>query len=107
LMAGIERMDRVDADFQRVLRERQDKLGARPLVLQLPLGTEEHFRGIIDLIAMQSVVWHTEDLGMIPEIGAIPEAMQEAAETQREALLDAVVEYDDVLLEQYLAGAPL
>jgi len=106
-LAFINKMDRLGADYQRVLQEMQDKLGARPLLLQLPLGTEEHFRGIIDLIAMQSVVWHTEDLGMIPEIGAIPEAMQEAAQTQREALLDAVVEYDDALLEQYLAGAPL
>jgi len=106
-LAFINKMDRLGADYQRVLHEMQDKLRARPLLLQLPLGTEEHFRGIIDLIAMQSVVWHTEDLGMIPEIGAIPEAMQEAAQTQREALLDAVVEYDDTLLEQYLAGAPL
>ena len=103
-LAFINKMDRLGADYQRVLQEMQDKLGARPLLLQLPLGTEEHFRGIIDLIAMQSVVWHPEDLGMVPEIGAIPEAMQEAAQTQREVLLEAVAEYDDALLEQYLAG---
>ena len=106
-LAFINKMDRLGADYQRVLQEMQDKLGARPLLLQLPFGTEEHFRGIIDLIAMESVVWHTEDLGMVPEIGTIPEAMQAAAETQREALLDAVVEYDDALLERYLAGVPL
>ena len=106
-LAFINKMDRLGADYQRVLQEMQDKLGARPLLLQLPLGTEEHFRGIIDLIAMQSMVWHAEDLGMVPEIGAIPEAMQEAAQTQREALLDAVAEYDDALLEQYLGGVSL
>jgi elongation factor G len=106
-LAFINKMDRLGADYQRVLQEMQDKLGARPLLLQLPLGVEEHFRGIIDLIAMQSVVWHAEDLGMELEIGTIPAAMQEAAQTQREALLEAVAEYDDVLLEQYLAGAPV
>jgi elongation factor G len=106
-LAFINKMDRLGADYQRVLQEMHDKLGAKPLLLQLPLGTEEHFRGIIDLIDMQSVVWHAGDLGMVPEIGAIPESMQEAAQVQREALLDAVAEYDDALLEQYLAGAPL
>jgi len=106
-LAFINKMDRLGADYQRVLHEMQDKLGARPLLLQLPLGTEEHFRGIIDLIDMQSVVWHAEDLGMVPEIGAIPEDMQEAAQAQREAMLEAVAEYDDTLLERYLAGEPL
>src|SRR2546426_5156503 len=106
-LAFINKMDRLGADYQRVLYEMQDKLGARPLLLQLPLGTEEHFHGIIDLIDMQSVVWHAEDLGMVPEIGAIPEDMQEAAQAQREAMLEAVAEYDDTLLERYLAGEPL
>src|SRR5438876_3590419 len=106
-LAFINKMDRLGADYQRVLHEMQDKLGARPLLLQLPLGTEEHFRGIIDLIDMQSVVWHAKDLGMVPEIGAIPEDMQEAAQAQREAMLEAVAEYDDTLLERYLAGEPL
>src|SRR5712691_2789720 len=106
-LAFINKMDRLGADYQRVVHEMQHKLGAKPLLLQLPLGTEEHFRGIIDLIDMQSVVWHAEDVGMVPEIGAIPETMQEAAQAQREVLLDAVAEYDDALLEQYLAGEPL
>jgi elongation factor G len=106
-LAFINKMDRLGADYQRVLQEMQDKLGARPLLLQLPLGTEEHFRGIIDLIAMQSVVWHTEDRGMVPEVGAIPDDLQAAAQTQREALLEALAEHDDVLLERYLAGEPL
>ena len=74
-LAFINKMDRLGADYQRVLQEMQDKLGARPLLLQLPLGTEERFRGIIDLVDMQSVVWHAEGLGMVPEIGAIPEDM--------------------------------
>ncbi|MBM3224325.1 MAG: elongation factor G [Candidatus Tectomicrobia bacterium] len=106
-LAFINKMDRLGADYQRVLQEMQDKLAARPLLVQLPLGTEEHFRGVIDLIEMQSIVWHAEDLGMAPEILPIPEEMQEEVELQREALLDAVAEYDDSLLERYLAGEPL
>ena len=106
-LAFINKMDRLGADYERVMQEMQDKLGAQPLLLQLPLGTEERFRGVIDLIDMQSVVWHSEDLGMVPELGAIPETMQEAAQAQRETLLDAVAEYDDALLERYLAGEPL
>jgi len=106
-LAFINKMDRLGADYQRVLRDMQDKLGARPLLVQLPLGTEERFRGIIDLIDMQCVVWHAEDFGMVPDPGAIPEDLQETAQAQREVLLEAVAEYDDVLLERYLAGAPL
>lgn len=106
-LAFINKMDRLGADYQRVVQEMRDKLGARPLLLQLPLGTEEHFRGVIDLISMQSVIWHTEDLGMVPEVGPIPQALQEAAQAQRETLLETLAEYDDALLEQYLAGAPL
>jgi elongation factor G len=106
-LALINKMDRLGGDYQRVLREMQDKLGASPLLLQLPLGEEETFHGVIDLIEMQSVTWHEEDLGMTPEVGTIPPEMLEQAQTQREVLLDAVAEYDDALLEQYLAGEEL
>ena len=106
-LAFINKMDRLGADYERVLQEMRDKLGASPLLLQLPLGAEETFRGVIDLIDMQCVIWHEEDLGMAPEVGAIPPELQAHAQEQREALLDAVVEYDDTLLEQYLAGDTL
>ncbi len=106
-VAFINKMDRLGADHERVLQEIEDKLSATPVLMQVPLGTEEHFRGVIDLIAMQSIVWHEEDLGMTPEVGPIPAAWEEAAQAQREVLLDTVAEYDDALLEQYLAGAPL
>jgi elongation factor G len=97
-------MDRLGADYQRVLQEMRDKLGASPLLLQLPVGTEDTFRGIVDLISMQYILWHDEDLGMTPEIGPVPPEIQELAHTQRDALIEAVAEYDDVLLERYLAG---
>jgi elongation factor G len=106
-LAFINKMDRLGADYQRVLQEMREKLGASPLLLQLPLGMEETFYGVIDLIEMCSVLWHEEDLGMTPHVEAIPPEMQAQAQAQRELLLDAVAEYNDVLLEQYLAGEVL
>jgi elongation factor G len=106
-LAFINKMDRLGADYQRVLQDMQEKLGATPLLLQLPLGTEDAFRGVIDLITMQSMVWHEEDLGMTPEVGPIPPELQAVAQAQREALVEALAEHDDALLEQYLAGADL
>jgi elongation factor G len=106
-LAFINKMDRLGADYQRVLQEMRDKLGTKPLLLQLPLGTEDAFRGVIDLIDMHCVVWHTEDLGMTPEVEPLPADLAAAAQAQREVLLEAVAECDDELLEQYLAGEPL
>jgi elongation factor G len=106
-LALINKMDRLGADYQRVLQEMEDKLGAVPLLLQLPVGTEENFRGIIDLIEMQSVVWQGEDLGMTPEVGSIPEDQEGLVQAQRDMLLETVAEHDDELLEQYLAGEPI
>jgi elongation factor G len=106
-LAFINKMDRLGADYQRVLQEMREKLGASPLLLQLPLGREDAFRGVIDLITMQSVVWQETDLGMTPTVEPIPSDLQELAQTERELLLEAIAEYDDTLLEQYLAGTPL
>ena len=106
-LAFINKMDRLGADHERVLQDIRDTLGASPLPLQLPLGTEEHFQGIIDLIDMQCVTWHADDAGMTPETGAIPPQFEAAAQAQRTALLETVAEHDDALLERYLAGEPL
>jgi elongation factor G len=106
-IAFINKMDRLGAEYQRVLHEITDKLGATPLLLQIPLGTEEHFRGIVDLITMQAVTWHEDDLGMTPDVGSIPAELEAEAQVQREAMFELVAEYDDLLLEQYLAGEPL
>ena len=106
-LAFINKMDRLGADHERVLQDIRDTLGASPLLLQLPLGTEEHFQGIIDLIDMQGVTWRADDAGMTPETGAIPPEFEAAAQAQRTALLETVAEHDDVLLERYLAGDPL
>lgn len=106
-VAFINKMDRLGADHERVLQEMRDKLEANPLLLQVPVGTEEYFRGVIDVIEMQSIVWHGEDLGMTPEVSPVPVELEAAAQAQREVVLDAVAEYDDALLEQYLAGEEL
>jgi elongation factor G len=91
-LAFINKMDRLGSDYRRVLQEMRDKLGASPLLLQLPVGTEDTFRGIVDLITMQSVLWHDEDFGMTPEVGPVPPEMQELVQLQRDALLEAVAE---------------
>jgi elongation factor G len=106
-LAFINKMDRLGGDYQRVLQEMRDKLGASPLLLQLPVGTEDTFRGVVDLITMQSMLWHDKDFGMTPEVGPVPPEMEELARTQRDALLEVVAEYDDALLERYLAGEML
>jgi elongation factor G len=106
-LAFINKMDRLGADYQRVLQEMREKLGASPLLLQLPFGAEETFRGVVDLITMQSVVWHNEDLGMTPEVSALPPELQSPAEAQREVLLEALAESDEAFLERYLGGEAL
>lgn len=106
-LAFINKMDRLGADYERVVQDIRDTLGASPLLLQLPLGTEEHFQGIIDLIDMQCVTWSVDDAGMTPEAGPIPPSFEEAAQARRTALLETVADHDDALLERYLAGDPL
>ena len=103
-LAFINKMDRLGAEHERVIDEIRDKLAATPLVTQLPWGTEEHFRGVIDLVEMRSLLWDGDDLGMTPEIGDIPPELQGEAQAQRELLIETVAEHDDELLEQYLAG---
>lgn len=106
-LAFINKMDRLGSDYQRVIQDMRDKLAARPLLLQLPLGTEENFHGVIDLIEMQSLIWQATDLGMAPESGPLPAPLQAEAQAQRERLIETVAEHDDALLEAYLAGESL
>ena len=106
-LAFINKMDRLGADHERVLEEMRHTLGASALLLQLPLGTEEHFRGIIDLIDMRCVTWSADDAGKTPETCDVPASFAEAAEAGRSELLETLAEHDDTLLERYLAGDPL
>ena len=104
-MCFVNKMDRVGADFYRCVDMIIDRLGANPLVLQLPLGSEAEFKGVIDLIKMQAIVWQEETLGAKFVYEDIPEDLKEKSESyQREKLVETVVELDDAVMEKYLDG---
>jgi elongation factor G len=102
-MAFINKMDRIGADFERVVEMMRTKLGANPLVLQLPVGAEENFRGVIDLITLQQITWDDDSLGADFSYGEIAPEFEEAAATARENLLETLAEGDDAFMELYLS----
>jgi elongation factor G len=103
-IAFINKMDRVGADFHEVINQIKDRLGANPVPMQLPWGKEDTFQGVVDLIEMNAIVWHSDDLGASFERQPIPEELVEQAEEYREKLLEAVAECDEVLTDKYLNG---
>lgn len=100
----VNKMDRVGANFYRCVEMIKDRLGANPLVLQLPIGIEDSFIGIVDLIKMRAVVWLDESLGARFEYKEIPAEMLDKSKEYRAKLLDMAVELDDAILESYLSG---
>jgi len=100
-IAFINKMDRVGADFFASVQSMVDRLAARPVPVQLPIGQEENFRGVVDLIEMRSLSWN-DDLGMNMEIGEIPAELAEQASEYHHQLIDAVADHDEELLETYL-----
>jgi elongation factor G len=103
----INKLDRTGADFWRCVDMIRERLGARPVPIQLPIGMEEKFRGIVDLISMKAIVYKAEDLGAEEEIIDIPADLLEAAKAQREKMVEAVAEMDDELTHKYLEGHDL
>ena len=106
-MAFVNKMDRVGADFGRGLQMMRDRLGANPVPLQLPIGKEENFRGIVDLVEMRGIVWDDESLGAKYSVIEIPADMVDESQEARERLLEEVSSHDDVLMEKYLGGEEL
>jgi elongation factor G len=106
-IAFVNKMDRVGADFDRGVSMIRERLGANPVPVQLPLGKEEHFRGVIDLVTMKAAVWDDDSLGARYRTEEIPADCQDAADAQRERLLEAVAEVDEKLLEKYLDGGSI
>ncbi len=103
-MCFVNKMDRVGADFYRCVDMIVERLGANPLVLQLPLGSESNFKGVIDLILMKAIVWQEETLGAKFTYEEIPDDIKEDSEKYREKLIEMVVELDDSIMEKYLDG---
>lgn len=106
-MAFVNKMDRIGADFFRGVKMIRERLGANPVPLCLPIGAEDEFRGIVDLVQMRGIVWNDETMGAKYDIIDIPADLQEQAEEYREKLLEAVAEVNDTLLEKYLGGEEL
>ncbi|MDE2850720.1 MAG: elongation factor G [Acidobacteriota bacterium] len=104
-IAFVNKMDRVGADFDRCVKMMRERLGASPVVLQLPLGREDAFAGVIDLVEMSSYIYEDESLGAQFTITDIPEEYADLALAAREAMVEAVAETDEELLEKYLSGA--
>jgi elongation factor G len=105
-IAFINKMDRIGADFMRGVQTMVDRLHARPLVLQLPIGSEDKFRGIIDLVRMVAYVYE-DDMGVEWQEQPIPEDMREQAQAEHTHLLEALSERDDELMIDYLEGKPI
>jgi elongation factor G len=101
----INKMDRVGADFPRSVRMIEDRLGAKPVVLQLPIGVESDFVGVVDLVGARAIKWRDENLGAEFDIVDIPPELADEAAAARAQLIEAAVEQDDAALEAYLGGA--
>lgn len=97
----VNKMDRQGADFLMVSRQVKEMLGSHALPLQIPIGAEDNFKGVVDLINFKGIVWNEEDQGMTFETIEIPEDIIEEAREYREKLLEAVAEFDDTLMEKY------
>ncbi|MYV46696.1 elongation factor G, partial [Streptomyces sp. SID2888] len=101
----VNKLDRTGAEFHRCVDMITDRLGARPLVMQLPIGTEADFKGVVDLVTMKALVWsHEAEKGEMYDVVDIPDTHAEAAEEWRGKLLEAVAEHDDAIMELYLEG---
>ncbi|RLB09882.1 MAG: elongation factor G, partial [Deltaproteobacteria bacterium] len=101
-IAFVNKMDRIGADFFGVVEQIKTKLGANPLPLQIPVGSESDFRGVIDLITMKLVTWDDESLGAHYEVSDLPSDFEEEASHHREQLIESLCELDDNLMEKYL-----
>ena len=103
-MIFVNKMDKIGADFFRCVSMIESRLGAKPVVMQLPIGAENDFAGCVDLIEMKALVWKSENLGAEWDILDIPAELQAQAEEYREKLIEAAVEYDEAAMEAYLEG---
>ncbi len=97
----VNKMDRAGADFLNVVKEIKEKLNAKPVPLQIPIGAEENFKGVVDLITKEAIIWNENDQGMTYEVVDIPEDLKDTVDEWRQNLVENVAEYDDNLLEKF------
>jgi len=103
-IAFINKMDRVGAEFERVLTEIREKLKANPLLLQLPIGAEDKFTGVVDLIEECALIWDKDTLGAQYRVEAVPDALKEQVAGYRDKMLEMLADHDEHLMELYLEG---
>ncbi|TYP91753.1 translation elongation factor 2 (EF-2/EF-G) [Fodinibius salinus] len=101
-MAFVNKMDRVGADFFNVIDEMKEKLNANAIPIQIPIGVEDTFRGVVDLIKMKGIIWDEDTLGMEYDEIEIPDDLKEKAEEYRKIMLEAIADHNDALMEKYL-----
>ncbi|UCG79712.1 MAG: GTP-binding protein, partial [Desulfobacterales bacterium] len=106
-IAFVNKLDRAGADFFRTIQMMSDRLGANPLIMQIPVGLEESFQGTIDLLSMKQLIWDEETLGATFRVTNIPEDLVETAHEYREKLVESVAEADDQIMNAYLAETPV
>jgi elongation factor G len=106
-MAFVNKMDRAGANFLRVIQQIKERLGANPVPLQLPIGAEDSFKGVVDLIRMKAIYWNEDDMGMTYEERDIPADMVDACNEWREHMVEAAAESSEELMEKYLEGGEL
>ena len=97
----VNKMDRSGADFFETVQQMKDILGANPVVLQVPIGAEENFKGVVDLIKMKAILWHDETMGAEYDVEDIPADLQDECDEWRNKLLEAAAEYDESIMEKY------
>ena len=100
----VNKMDRSGADFYETVSQMKDILGANPIAIQIPIGAEENFKGVVDLIKMKAILWHDETMGAEYDVEDIPADLADEAAEWREKLLEGAASFDDEVMEMYLEG---
>ncbi|GGI52830.1 elongation factor G [Oxalicibacterium solurbis] len=106
-LAFVNKMDRIGADFLRVYQQIKDRLKGNPVPIQLPVGAEDHFQGVIDLVKMKAILWDEASQGVKFEYGEIPAELKDQAQEWHDKMVEAAAEADETLLDKYLGGETL
>ena len=106
-IAFINKMDRIGADFNRGVEMMRDRLRANPLPIQIPIGKEEKFKGVVDLVEMKAITWNDESLGATFDVAEIPADLLDEAKAARQLMIEEISSHDDDLMEKYLLGEEL